>query len=116
MKHYVIIFSAVIVLSACSTTKKTVTTVPNKPASVTASTNEPDGSSIEKAIVVTATNEREGIRAEYAWLDKKYPGNKRGGQSLSYHDKKPYDIIKVITADGKPVETYFDISNFFGKY
>jgi hypothetical protein len=112
MKKAILLFSVIAILSSCSATKKTAEV--KKPVESVATVA--DGSSFEKAVVVAATNEREGIRAEYAWLDKKYPGNKRGGQSLSYHDKKPYDIIKITTADGKSVETYFDISNFFGKF
>jgi len=37
-------------------------------------------------------------------------------QSLTHNNKKPYDILKIETVEGKEVEVYFDISNFFGKY
>lgn len=115
MKNTVFLLIAVALLSSCAAKKPEVkiTTVVLTPPPVR---DVNDGSSYEKAIVITATSETTGIHAEYAWLDKKYPGNKRGGQSLTYHDKKPYDIIKVTTTDGKAVDTYFDISNFFGKF
>jgi putative salt-induced outer membrane protein YdiY len=116
MKYYFIILSAAVVLSACSATKKTVTTVSNKPASVTASTYEPDGSSYEKAIVVNAKGEMEGIRAEHTWLKKNYPGYKMIQQSSGSNNKKQYDSMKFTAADGKVVTIYFDITNFFGKF
>jgi hypothetical protein len=115
MKNTLLLLIAIALLSSCTakkplvkTTQITLTPPPAREVN--------DGSSFEKALVITASGEAAGIRAEYAWLDKKYPGNKRGGQSLVYHDKKPFDIIKVITADGKSINTYFDISSFFGKF
>jgi major membrane immunogen (membrane-anchored lipoprotein) len=116
MKYYLVIFSAAISLSACSTSKKTVATVPNKPASVIASTNEPDGSSYAKAIIIDAKGEIEGIRAEHAWLKKNYPGYKMVQQSSGSNNKKQYDTMKFTAADGKVVTIYFDITNFFGKF
>jgi predicted RNA-binding protein associated with RNAse of E/G family len=45
----------------------------------------------------------------------RYPGYKMVQQSLDYEKGKPYDILEIITADGKNKKVYFDISNFFGK-
>ena len=95
---------------SCSTAKKTVTVG-------TASTEAVnDGSSYEKAIIIKAAHEKEGVDAEYAWLRNKYPGYSTRGQSLNNYKNKPYDIIHITTADGKQLDVYFDISNFFGKF
>lgn len=75
-----------------------------------------DGLSYEKAIVINKSNESEGIKAEYEWLTKNYPGYKSKGQSLNYYKNKPYDIIEITTAEGQSKTLYFDISEFFGKY
>jgi len=74
-----------------------------------------DGSSYDRAIVITEKTEGAGTSAEYGWIRKAYPGSKVTSQSLNYHNKKPYDILHIVTADNLPKELYFDISNFFGK-
>jgi len=75
-----------------------------------------DGSSFEKAIVINKSSESEGISAEYDWLKKNYPNYQNLGQSLMYHDKKPYDVLKIKTEKGETKDIYFDISKFFGKF
>ncbi|TSJ38630.1 hypothetical protein FO440_19140 [Mucilaginibacter corticis] len=115
MKNTLFLLIALALLSSC-TAKKPLTKTTNVVLIPPPVHETNDGSSFEKALIITATSESTGISAEYAWLYKKYPGNKRAGQSLAYHDKKPYDIIKVTTTDGKSIDTYFDISNFFGKF
>jgi hypothetical protein len=75
-----------------------------------------DGSSYEKAVFITETSESKGVHAEYDWIAKKYPGYKTRGQALSNYKSKPYDIIHITTADGKDMDIYFDISNFYGKF
>jgi hypothetical protein len=75
-----------------------------------------DGSSFEKAIIITETNEEAGDAAEYKWLSEHYPGYLMGSQTLAEHEKRPYDILSFKTAAGVSKEIYFDISNFFGKW
>nr|WP_294949657.1 hypothetical protein [uncultured Mucilaginibacter sp.] len=96
---------SLLIFASCSSTKKL--------AGVSVAQ---DGSSYKTAIVITETHEQQGIDAEYAWLRAKYPDYKARGQSLSNQDKKPYDIIHITTAEGKDLDVYFDISNFFGKF
>lgn len=91
-----------------------ISTCANKKTLVNSSAN--DGSSFDKAMVITETSEKQGVDAEYVWIAKTYPGAKTSSQSLTYHDKKPYDILHIITADGKAMAVYFDISNFYGKF
>jgi hypothetical protein len=75
-----------------------------------------DGSSFGKAIVIDETQERPGIGDEYAWIKQHYPGAQNNGQALVYHEKKPYDVLHITTADGKTMAIYFDISKFYGKW
>ena len=76
-----------------------------------------DGSTQEKAVIIKGAKDSTiGIRAEYDWVAKKYPGYQRKGQSLHKVDGKSYDVLEIVTKDGKEVEVYFDITDFFGKF
>ena len=75
-----------------------------------------DGSSYDRAIIITAKNESDGVHAEYVWLDEHYPGCQHGEQSLNFHNKIAYDILDITTANGTKKSVYFDISGFFGKF
>jgi hypothetical protein len=105
--------------TACSTAKHSQTS--GSPATVQNATVTPpipgaDGSSFEKAIVIQEKSEMTGSKAEYQWLRENYPGYKMIMQALVNHDKKPYDILTITTADGVEKKVYFDISNYFGKF
>lgn len=100
-------------LVACSGSKKIVKT---NESSVAANATAADGSSYEKAIVIIATNDFAGIRAEYDWLKVHYPGAKTKSQSLNHKDKKSYDILNIVTADNQEKAVYFDITSTFGKF
>lgn len=101
-------------LLACSTTKKSSMGYQSPANTSHQSVN--DGSSYDKAIVIKANNEMKGIEEENKWLRQNYQGCSKKMQSLSNYKKKPYDIITIITSDGKEKEVYFDISQFFGKF
>jgi len=75
-----------------------------------------DGSSYDKAIVIEEKNESTGVKAEYNWLTLHYPGYISESQTLSYHNKHPFDILNIKTSTGTPRKVYFDISNYFGKW
>jgi hypothetical protein len=77
--------------------------------------NERDGSSYAKAIIIEETTETTGVAAEYKWLRDHYPNYKMRSQSLSYHDGKPFDVLHI-KVKWKKRSVYFDISNFFGKF
>jgi len=116
MKYIILSLAIAFGITSCSSSKKTPTTEKSPVATTAASTTyDADGSSFEKAIVIKASSETAGINAEYGWLKKKYPGYKTKSQRLTYHDKKPYDVITIETAEGNTVDVYFDISKFFGK-
>lgn len=75
-----------------------------------------DGSSFEKAVVINAANEMDGVPAEYEWLKAHYPGYKLKFQKLVMHNDKPYDLLTIITNKGEEKTIHFDISIFFGKF
>jgi hypothetical protein len=107
----------VAVASACSSAKHTATTPTASPSTaIKPPIAGADGSSFEKAIVIQEITETKGVDAEYRWLSVNYPGYKRGSQALVSHEKIPYDILTVTTADGAERKFYFDISNYFGKF
>jgi hypothetical protein len=96
--------------ASCSSAKKTLA------SNATVAEAGRDGSSFDKAIVIHEDHERPGVNAEYNWIAGKYPGYKTRGQSLNNYKNKPYDIIHITTPDGKEMDIYFDISNFYGKF
>ena len=102
-------------ITSCSSSKQTVTSV-NNSTTETVSKSDRDGSSFEKAIVIKSKSDLAGVDEEYAWLKKNYPGYKSKGQALMNYNKKPYDKITIVTAEGETKEIYFDITNSFGKF
>ena len=74
-----------------------------------------DGSSCAQAVVVHAHSEFEGGRAEYAWIAAKYPGYQRGMQALMRCNGRPADQLRIRTAEGREVDIFFDISEYFGR-
>jgi hypothetical protein len=75
-----------------------------------------DGLSCETRVVIQgAAGEMDGIAAEHAWLRERYPGSKLRKQSLIKCAEQPADQMSIATSDGRTVDIYFDISDFFGK-
>ena len=75
-----------------------------------------DGLTCETRVVIRgAAGEMDRIAAEHAWLKAKYPGSKLRKQGLTKCAEQPADQMSITTADGRPVDVYFDISDFFGK-
>lgn len=81
-----------------------------------ATTSERDGSSYEKAIKIKASNETNGVNAEYARIAKMYPGYRVKSQASGNKNGMQYDRISIITANGEEKVIYFDITNFYGKF
>lgn len=73
-----------------------------------------DGSSYERAIIITEKTETSGIDAEYKWLSVHYPGYTMDGQSLLFEKGRSYDLMEFKTPDGSKHSIYFDITMFFG--
>ncbi len=109
----ILLATVVLLAVACSTSKHSASTAGSQQ---TANGDAPDGSSPEKAIVIRAKSEGDGVGQEYSWLKKHYPGYTRKGQGLAPMNGKTYDVLTITTADGVEKTIYFDISNFFGKF
>jgi hypothetical protein len=79
-----------------------------------------DGSSMEKAVqIIGVQNSMQGIQAEYQYLSEKF--GVRGTdwqlkmQFLMEDKGKSYDMMKISLKDGRELDVFFDISEFFGK-
>jgi hypothetical protein len=107
---------ALLTISCYGTKPATKAIVHTSQTAVKTNTSDHDGSSIEKAIIIEEKTESTGVNAEYAWIDKHYPGSKTNSQSLLEVKNVPYDVIEVRTAEHKEIKIYFDISNYFGKF
>jgi hypothetical protein len=76
-----------------------------------------DGSSLVKAVVIKgAKDSGAGVQSEYEWLRKKFPAYKLRQQSLRGDNGKKYDVLAITTREGKELEVFFDITDFFGKF
>lgn len=107
----VIVFLSLAVLVSCGSSRHLHQ---NENITTTAELQR-DGSSFDKAIIITETSDLAGTTAEYTWLKKYYPGYKMIKQSLVNHDKKPFDILNIRTKEGTEKDIYFDISSSYGK-
>jgi len=103
MKKIIILLIITTLAASCATHKQ-----------IESKTDE-SGGSFKNAVIIKSKSETTGVSAEYKWISRHYPSAKVVSQSLVFHNKKPYDIIKIKNK-GKAQEVYFDISNFFGKY
>jgi hypothetical protein len=74
------------------------------------------GADCADAVVIRgAKNESEGVKAEYEWIAREYPGSTRAGQGMG-NCKTIMDVVDITTSDGSKKRIYFDISSFFGKW
>ena len=104
--------------AACSTTKHTSSHSESQATTAVASIpkSTDDGLSFATAVVITEKTETSGVQAEYAWIKQHYENYEIKKQSLSYHDKKPFNVITITLANGNNLDLYFDITNYFGKF
>ncbi len=125
MKKIISFLWVLLLLTSCATSTKTTQVKKASSNTITLANGVVikggDGSSFEKAKIIIAKNSMIGIRSEYNYLSKVY--GKRGidwnliQQSLNYHKKKPYNVLKIkLIKTNKELEVYFEISSFFGKF
>lgn len=70
---------------------------------------------------VNAHTHKLGVRAEHAWVSKRYPESEFKQQALWFlkpddddtAEGKAFDIITFQCADGQQKQVYFDITSFF---
>jgi len=73
-----------------------------------------DGTSIEKAIVISDCENLEGIDQEYKEIRKRFGNYKLIQQSLIDVNNRMYDKLEL-EIEGEQIEVFFDITDFFGK-
>jgi hypothetical protein len=72
-----------------------------------------DGLTLDSAVTIEGASHPNLVRAEYDWLREHYPGAKMKLQSLIRQDTKRYDKRTIDTADGRTIQIWFDITQFF---
>jgi hypothetical protein len=115
MKNIILVLFTFFLISFCHTSKKISNDNTHQNNNKEIKT-ENDGTSFDKAIIIEEQTESKGVNAEYIWLKQHYPGYKLKNQSLSNYNKKPYDVMNIVTSEGENKNIYFDITNFYGKY
>jgi hypothetical protein len=73
------------------------------------------GKSIEEAIKISDCTNSEGVKQEYEEIRKRYGKCRLVKQMLIGRSGRMYDKICIET-EGKVIDTYFDITDFFGKF
>ncbi|MBS4033445.1 MAG: hypothetical protein KGZ85_03185 [Ignavibacterium sp.] len=75
-----------------------------------------DGSTKEKAIIILANSEYEGVSAEWDYLQDKFGTWDLEEQTFLEDGNRRYDIMKIIYHLGqKRKEVWFDVSDFYGR-
>ena len=116
MKFLTPILSLVILLGACSSSKKgTPATKPSSPT-VTKKDVFRGGTSLENPVVIKVETEKAGLDEEYKWLTENHPGYTTIRKAQISRGNKHYDIIRIRTRDGHEKDIYFDTTSFFGKW
>gem|GEM_PF-4801350 len=76
--------------------------------------NVAEGSSCEHPVLIDDQGDGQAVTQEYDYLAKRYPGSHSAAQALlTSCAGKPasLDQVSVITADGKTVNAYFELSS-----
>lgn len=74
-----------------------------------------DGSSLENAIIISDCDNMEGVDQEYLEIRKRFGKFKLILQSLLNHEGRMVDKLELELENGRKIEVYFDITDFFGK-
>jgi len=74
-----------------------------------------DGSSFENAIIISDCDNIEGVDQEYNEVQKRFGNYKLIRQSLLNQEGRMFDKLELELEDGRIIEVYFDITDFFGK-
>ena len=70
-----------------------------------------DGSSVEKAVVITGSGVLGDVKAEHIWLDKHAPGAHTLRQALLREGMRSFDQLTVTLPDGSERSYFFDITS-----
>jgi hypothetical protein len=109
-----LLLATFLLAGACATTGPVASSAePIAPAGVTYAGG--DGLDCKRRVLIRGANFETGVKAEYAWLQAKYPGFRRERQTITDCEGSQSDQLAIVTADGHPLTIYFDISDFLGK-
>ena len=72
-----------------------------------------DGSSFDNAIIITVSNNTEGVHQEYLEIKKRFGNFKLIRQTLLEHNNKIYDELELKLEDGREIGVSFKITDFF---
>lgn len=103
---------AALALAGCATTSAAESASPSADPSMYGGG---DGTRCAQAVVIHARDEKAGIRAESDWIAARYPGSEREAQGLMQCNGTPADRLRIRTAEGREVDLFFDISEYFGR-
>lgn len=68
-----------------------------------------DGSSCRQAVILSNAKCREAaVLGERMWLELKYPGHCRTGESVVRSADRQFDLVELRTAEGRALRVYFD--------
>ena len=68
------------------------------------------GSSYQRAIPITAPDETRGVKMEYAYLARNYPGATPLNHSREWYTGRRYDVITFTTSAGQKRTLFFAYS------
>ena len=74
-----------------------------------------DGTSVEKAVLVLADNEEDGVAWERRWIFDHYGRYRRKSVGLTAANGRHYDVFVVELADHSEKTIFFDCTGFLGK-
>jgi hypothetical protein len=113
-KPQLVVCLAILVAACAPAVVPPPTVVP--PSTITSTGVAPDTIPCSEPLVVKASNEPNGIRAERDWLDARYPNHGSLSSHLSGDRTTRFDVFTFTTADGHEALVCFDITSFLGKW
>jgi hypothetical protein len=75
-----------------------------------------EGTSVAAPIVIHASDEFTGVRIETVWVSVHRPTYTIMSQGVMNSGDSMYDVLEIVSPDGKTSTLYFDISEFYGKW
>lgn len=113
MKTTLFLLIASVLLTACSSPKKTVTK--NNAPKISREDLLMGGTSFSNPVVIMVQKERAGLDEEYKWLTNNYPGYSLIRRRHVSRSSKQYDIVRIKTKQGQLKDIYFDSTRYWGK-
>src|SRR6476661_3548830 len=94
------LFTAILFITSCSTSKKTTSVKNTSTHKVTKTDIFKGGTSFENAIIIKVQTESAGVAEEYKWLAESYPGYSTIRKTQSSRGNRHYDIITFKARNG----------------